>query len=79
MFNFGSPTSDLSSSVDFFLNLCELYYPRNATKCRKTQIPLDCVSAGMEIFVSVTAMDAAEDGISLSTVLSVQHQQPLTV
>ena len=37
------------------------------------------MSSGVAIFVSTTVMHAAGDGISLSTVLSVQHQVPLTV
>ena len=36
------------------------------------------MSSGVAIFVSPAAMHAADDGISLSTVQSVQHQVPLT-
>jgi len=46
---------------------------------RKHQTTQDCVSSGMAIFVYITAMDAAGDGISPSMVQSAQLQQPLMV
>ena len=67
MFNFSSPR------WSFFL----CWFLRSAF-LRKHQTLLGCVSSGVAIFVSTTVMHAAGDGISLSTVQSVQHQVPLT-
>ena len=67
MFNFVSPR------WTFFL----CWFLRSAF-LRKHQTLLGCVSSGVAIFVFTTAIIAAGDGILLLTVLSVQHQVPLT-
>ena len=68
MFNFASPR------WTFFVCL----FLRSAF-LRKHQTLQGCGSSGVALFVSTTAMHAADDGISLLTVQSVQHQVPLTV
>ena len=59
--------------------VCLFYLFHRNVFSRRHLTKQGCVSSGMEIFASITAMRVAGDGISPSMVQSVQLQQPLMV